>query len=323
MSVTAASGFPQQSGILIPEIWSGKMQVEFYQATVMSQICNTDYEGEISKQGDKVIIRTLPEIDINDYEKGASITYQLPEESTVELVIDRAKYWAFRVDDVDQAQSDLPFTEKRVGHAAMKMKIAQERSEFAIAYAEAGTYNQGNTAGKISRSIKLGATGAAANHVGLTSGASGSGNKRNILDFVTDCGVCLDEYDVPRDSGRWMVLPSFAIGLIKRSDLADASYAGDGTSRMLNGRIGRLDDFEVFGSNLLYTATDDSQTITYALFGHMAGMSFAAQFTKTEALKATEYFGNLNRGLIVYGRDALKPEALGRAVVRRAISGDT
>ena len=45
MAVTAAAGFPQQSGVLVPEIWSGKMLVEFYETTVLSQICNTDYEG--------------------------------------------------------------------------------------------------------------------------------------------------------------------------------------------------------------------------------------------------------------------------------------
>ena len=229
MAVTAAAGFPQQSGVLVPEIWSGKMLVEFYETTVLSQICNTDYEGEIKNQGDKVIIRTLPDIDVTDYEKGQEITYQLPQEGTIELIIDKGKLWAFRSDVVDEHQADLPFTEKRVTHAAKKTKISTERSEFQLIYAEAHASNLGNTAGAISASIRLGATGATANHVGLTAGASGTSNKRNVLDFIVDCGVVLDEQNVPRDEGsRWMILPMFACGMLKTSDLKDASITGDG-----------------------------------------------------------------------------------------------
>ena len=324
MAVTAAAGFPQQSGILVPEIWSGKMLVEFYETTVLSQICNTDYEGEIKNQGDKVIIRSLPDIDVTDYEKGQEITYQLPQEGTTELVIDKGKLWAFRSDVVDEHQADLPFTENRVVHAAKKTKISTERSEFQLIYAEAHASNLGNTAGAISASIKLGATGATANHVGLTSGASGTGNKRNILDFIVDCGVVLDEQNVPRDEGsRWLILPMFACGMLKTSDLKDASITGDGTSPLRNGRHGMVDQFEIFGSNLLYSATDTGYTVTYALFGHTSAMSWAAQFTKTEALKSEKFFGMLNRGLTIYGRETLKPEALGRAIVRRTIAADT
>lgn len=323
MSLTAQAGFPQQAGILIPEIWSGKMLVEYYEATVLASICNTDYEGEIKNQGDKVIIRTLPDIDVTDYVKGQEINYQLPEEGTVELEINRGKLWAFRADQVDIHQADIPFTEKRVAHAATRAKISTERSEFALAYAEPHADNVGNSAGAISGSIRLGATGAAANHVGLTSGASGTANKRNILDFIVDCGVVLDEANVPRDDGRWMILPSFACGLLKTSDLKDASITGDSASPLRNGRHGNVDNFTIYSSNLLYSATDSGETVHYALFGHMSAMSWAGQFTKSEALQSERYFGYLNRGLAIYGRNTLKPEGLGRAIIRRAIAADS
>ena len=43
----------------IPEVFSKLLQSKFYSASVMPAISNTDYQGEISGQGDKVTIRTV------------------------------------------------------------------------------------------------------------------------------------------------------------------------------------------------------------------------------------------------------------------------
>ena len=48
----------------ISEIWSKKLQAKFYANTVLPQVSNTDYEGEISGQGNKVIIRTVPDVTV-------------------------------------------------------------------------------------------------------------------------------------------------------------------------------------------------------------------------------------------------------------------
>ena len=51
----------------IPEVFSKLLQAKFYKQSVLPAISNTDYQGEISGQGDKVIIRTVPAVTINDY----------------------------------------------------------------------------------------------------------------------------------------------------------------------------------------------------------------------------------------------------------------
>jgi hypothetical protein len=75
-----ALGHPNysQSGasMFIPELWSGKILVKFYASTVFGEIANTDYEGEIKNYGDKVVIRTTPDITINDYVVGQNLNYQ-------------------------------------------------------------------------------------------------------------------------------------------------------------------------------------------------------------------------------------------------------
>jgi len=45
MAIEAAAGTPQYSGNFIPEIWSAKLLIKFYAATVLAAISNTDYEG--------------------------------------------------------------------------------------------------------------------------------------------------------------------------------------------------------------------------------------------------------------------------------------
>lgn len=98
--------------------------------------------------------------------------------------------------------------------------------------------------------------------------------------------------------------------MIKKSDLKDASLAGDGTSIMRNGRIGMIDRLMIYVSNLLNDQTDGSYTTYDAIAGHKSAISWASQMTKMESLRAESTFGTLVRGLNVYGYKVLKPEAL-------------
>ncbi|MDV7397249.1 hypothetical protein RZS08_37965, partial [Arthrospira platensis SPKY1] len=91
----------------IPEVWSGKLQVKFYKSTVLGEITNNDWEGEIKGQGDKVYIRTIPTINISNYTKGMNLTSQVPTSTPLELNIDKGKYFQVVIDDVDAVQADV------------------------------------------------------------------------------------------------------------------------------------------------------------------------------------------------------------------------
>lgn len=294
----------QGGGDFIPEIWSGKLLVKFYLATVLAAISNTDYEGEIKEMGDKVKIRTTPDTTINDYEIGQTLTYEKLESTPTELLIDKGKYFGLKVDDIDAHQADIRLIDDWSQDAAEQMKIAvdaQVLAETTGIYNAAAADNRGATAGAVSGDINLG-----------TAVAPLSVTKSNILDVVVDMGVVLDEQNVP-ESERKLVFPAKLAGLIKKSDLKDASLAGDGTSIFRNGRIGMLDRFEVFVSNNLPKNTE-SQTnyVAYACQRH--ALTFASQMTKMETLRAESTFGDLVRGLNVYGYKVLKPEAMAQLV---------
>src|SRR4051812_25132198 len=103
----SAQPSPAYSGTFIPEIWSGKLIEKFYATTVLAAISNTDYEGEIKNQGDKVIIRTRPTITIRDYTVGQSLLVERPSSNVVSLLIDKGKYFNTILDDVHEVQSDM------------------------------------------------------------------------------------------------------------------------------------------------------------------------------------------------------------------------
>lgn len=277
------------TGRFIPEIWSGKLVEKFYDATVFGEIANTDYEGEISSQGDNVIIRTTPTITIRDYSRGQTLNYEEPTNPDVELPIDKAKYFAFRCDKIDKYQSDIDMMDDWAGDASEQMKIAIDIDVLAGIYPDVGALNKGLTAGRKSSSYNLGTTGTP---VALT--------KANILDYIVDLGSVLDEQNIP-ETGRWLVLPAWACGMIKKSDIKDASLSGDGTSIMRNGRIGMVDRFMIYMSNNVASVTDGSDTVYHILAGHKAGLTFAAQMTDMETLPNPNSFGQLVRGLNVYG----------------------
>lgn len=306
MAFPTVGGSPSYSGTFIPEIWSKKLQAKYYDSSVLSVITNNDYQGEISGQGDKVIIRTVPTLQINDYSSGQTLSLQRPTASNIELLIDKGKYWSAIVDDVQVVQSDIGLMNMWSGDAAEQMKIAIDTDVLGGIAPDVSADNKGATAGRISNNINLGVTGTP---VGLT--------KVNVIDFILDLGLVLDEQNVP-ETGRWVILPAWACNLLKKSDLKDASLTGDSTSVVRNGRLGMIDRFTLYSSNLLPHVTDTALDCFNIYAGTKDAVAYASQLTKVETLRAESTFGDVMRGLNVYGYEVVKPEAIATGYVYKA-----
>lgn len=305
MAYPAAPGAAQYSGNFIPEIWSSKLVENFYDATVLSAISNTDYEGEIKAMGDAVNIRTTPELTVRPYQKGMTLTVERPDKPKIQLLIDQGEYFAAIEDDVDKVQADINLMDKWSADASERMKLAIDPKVLTGILPDIAAANQGATAGRISQNINLGATGAP---VQLT--------KTNVLDFIVDMGTVLDEANAP-EAGRFLVIPAWMAGMIKKSDLKDASITGDGSSVMRNGRLGMIDRFTLYTSHNLNVVTDGSFRAFSLVAGHKMGLTFASQMTEMETIRAESTFGNIIRGLQVYGYKVVKGEALARGYVRQ------
>jgi len=300
MAFAVTGGRPDYTGNFIPEIWSGKLIENFYDATVLAAISNTDYEGEIRQMGDTVNIRTTPEITIQTYVKGQTLAVENPDKAKLQLIIDKGEYFACVEDDVDQVQSDIALMDMWSKDASERMKIKIDERVLTDMLTDVSANNKGQTAGAISGNIDLGVAGTPE---ALT--------KTNVIDKIVDMGTVLDEANCP-EGDRFLVIPAKMAGLIKQSDLKDASITGDNESPLRNGRLGMIDRFTVYVShNLKKTSGGEFSVIG----GHKMGFTFASQMTNMETIRSETTFGNIIRGLQVYGYKVVKPEALATMIV--------
>jgi hypothetical protein len=173
-----------------------------------------------------------------------------------------------------------------------------------------------------SANINLGVTGTPVAVSRLTGTPASS---VSILDLLLRMGQTLDEQNIPEE-GRWCVIPTWAATKIKQSELRQAYLSGDSVSMLRNGRLGMVDRFTIYVSNLLPKgvitgppALAASEWVIYA--GHAHGLTFASQVAKVETLRSEHTFGQILRGLQVYGSKVVDPTAIAQAIVTPA-AGD-
>lgn len=293
-----AAGVPS-IGAYIPELYAKELLIEFYAATVLAAIANTNYEGEIKAYGDKVIVRALPAISIRPYVKGQKLQYDHLTTSNVDLLIDKAYYYGVQAPKVDQVQSDIAFISKWAAHASENLKIEVDRDCLGRLPAAAHAKNAGDAAGRISGNINLGKAGAAI-----------SLSNTNILGKIVEAVQCLAEQNIDTSNpGKiWAVIPAWVASRIKTSELRDASRDGGGGMSMLrNGRLGVIDNVTLYQSNNILPDEDNGYHI---VVGHKDCYTFASQLVENETLKNPDDFGDILRGLQVYGDQVMKREGI-------------
>jgi hypothetical protein len=310
----SATPNPAYAGSFIPVLWSTKLIEKFYASTVLAAISNTDYEGEIKNKGDTVVIRTKPTITIKDYLADGLLTVERPASNIIELKIDKGKYFNLILDDVMEIQADLNMMNMWSDDAAQQFKIVVDTEILKSLLGQAATNNKGTLAGKISGNVNLGVTGTP---IALVSrNPAGTAGKVEIVDLLVRLGQVLDEQNVP-EQGRWVVLPAWISSQIKMSELRDASLTGDSVSILRNGRLGMVDRFTIYVSNLLPSGVAAGlaagESVIYA--GTQHALTFASQINNVETLRSEMTFGQILRGLQVYGYKVLDGTALAQAIV--------
>jgi len=310
---------PSYSGSFIPTLWSGKLLSKFYQNTTMSEIFNTEYEGELKNQGDTIRIRLAPSISISDYVAGANLTYEVPTPIFQDMQVSKGKYFGVQVNDVLAYQSDMNLMNMFTEDAAKQLKISIENEVFFNSFVTEGpsAANEGGTAGAISAAYNLGTDIAPIDQA----------TPENVLKAILRMSTVLDEQNVPED-GRWLVMSPFDRHLLMQSTLAQAYFTGDASSTIRTGKVGMIDRFTVYVSNLLPRgaaakalvagltdpstggAVTDAKARRTMVAGTKAAVSFAMTVNKTEPLRNQTDFGDIVRGLAVYGRKTVKPEAM-------------
>lgn len=288
MAYTLSSGsfaFASGENHFIPEVFSKKLQAKFYAQTMLSEVTTNEYEGEISGMGNKVNIRTVPAITVADYT--GSLSYADVTSGTIELDINKAKSYAFKVDDILRLQADIDYMNEAANDAAQNMKISIEQDVFANVAAGSTLTDINATPANITTTTVLG--------------------------HILDAGKQLDENNIPEED-RFMIINPTIASVLKQSELRQAYLTGDNVSPLRNGFIGMVDRFKIFVSNNLSTTSG----VTSGLYGHPKAIAYASQFTNTETVRLESSFGDGVRGLGVYGYKVILPTAIGEFKLKTA-----
>ena len=291
----------QTNSFFLPAIYSKKVLNFFRKASVAEAITNTDYEGEISAFGDSVRIIKEPVISVSAYTRGSDTTATKLTDQEINLVVDTANAFKFIVDDIETSMSHVNFKEVAASSAAYALRDAFDTAVIAAGFSGLSTSSPDHTLGTDS-ATHLGA--------GVYDGSGAVGlDVTDPLDLLAKFARLLDEQNVPEE-GRWVVAPpSFYEELSQSgSKLLSVDFnAGQGSIR--NGLVtsGKLRGFSMYKSNNVASPSNADGKI---LAGHMSAICTAQTITSTEVIRDPDSFGDICRGLHVFGVKVLRDEAL-------------
>ena len=295
----------QTNSFFLPSVFSKKVLNFFRKAAVVEAITNTDYAGEISAFGDSVKIIKEPVISVSNYTRNADSTETLLTDQEISLVVDSAKAFKFIVDDIETNMSHVNFKEVASSSAAYALKDSYDTAVLATMFSGVSSSSPDHVIGSDSSTADATMTHAT-NSVDLL-GSDGTGV--DAIDLMARMARLLDDQSVPEE-GRWFVAPpSFYEELAQSgSKLLSVDFnAGQGSIR--NGLVssGKLRGFDMYKSNNIASTSNATGKV---MAGHISSTATANTILSTEVLRDPTSFGDIVRGLHVYGAKVLRPEAL-------------
>jgi len=344
MAITSASG--GFDGNFSPIMYSKQAQIALRKASVISAITNNSYFGEIANQGDVVRIQKEPDVTVNALERHTGITVEKLDDTDFQLTIDKANYFAFKMDDIEDQFSHVDFVSLAADRAAYKMADAIDVDVLAYmtGTAASGQYStsvsgtaQHPTSGElngeflkvnqldmsdmtnITTSASSSTTGDSIPLAPRLPGATSKGTTTaSPLQLIARMARQLDTGNVD-SRGRYMVVDPIFMEMLKDEDsrLLNADFGGAG---LQNGLVaGNIHGFKMYVSNNLptdgtgpgtsgTTAQDDNFGVILA--GQEEAVASAEQINKVENYRDPDSFADIVRGMHLYGRKILRPQAL-------------
>jgi hypothetical protein len=295
----------QTNSFFLPKVYSKQVLNFFRKSSVAEAITNTDYAGEIAAYGDSVRIIKEPEITVYQYERGADVTKTALTDQEVTLVIDTANAFKFIVDDIETNMSHVNFRDVATSSAAYALRDAFDTGVIATMFAGVSASSPNHILGSDSATDLAAGTFDGSGNLDIGFAAS----EHDPIDVLSRMARLLDEQNVPEE-GRWFLAsPEFYEILVQSSSkLLSVDYnAGQGSIR--NGLVssGKLRGFDMYKTNNIAAATNAAGK---CLAGHMSSTATAQTITSTEVIRDPDSFGDIVRGLHVYGSKVLRGDAM-------------
>ena len=347
MAITSASG--GFNGNWSPVIYSKQAQIALRKAAITNAITNNSYFGEIANQGDTVRIQKEPDVTVNALQRHTGISVEKLDDTDFSLTIDKANYFAFKMDDIEDQFANVDFSSLAANRAAYKMADAMDQDclSYLSGHTTAGAFitstsgdAQHETAGSLTGELFT------ANHLDATDfGSLGTADSATTayangdsiplaprlpgatalstatvspLTVLARMARQMDTANVD-SRGRYVVLDPVFIEMLKDEDsrVMNADFGGTG---LMNGLVlNNLHGFRVYVSNNLPakgtgagTSGALAQDVNFGVIvaGQDEAVASAEQINKVENYRDPDSFADIVRGMHLYGRKILRPEAL-------------
>lgn len=279
----------------IPELWNAAIKEPYEKALVFGQptIASNAWLGEITGIGDTVHINYLSAPTVRDYTKGTPIEVEELSTTSTKLTIDQGKYFAFRVHDVDKVQAAGDFQGPATKQAGIDLRD------------NADTYLAGLLKDGAHKDNKLGTVEV------IDDDPAKAGAEYSAFKVLVKLSNKLNRQSVPT-TGRYVVVgPDTYSALLMDPRFTRVDASGD-VEGLRNGIVGRAVGFDVLVSN--NTPLVSGREV--AIAGVPDAFAFASQLVETEALRDPAHFGDIVRGLNVYGAAVTRPEGVATAEVK-------
>ena len=294
MAFTKSSGYANlPNGNFSPIIYSQKVQKFFRTASVVEAITNTDYAGEIENFGDTVNIIKEPVVSVQAYTRGAAVNPQDINDDQLQLVVDQANAFAFKVDDIEERHSHINFESVATSSGAYALKNEYDKNVIAAMFAGPSASSPDHVIGSDGSGVDVGF----------------DSNEVDPVDLISKHSRLLNLQDVPEENRWFLGSPEFMEQLGQTSSKLMDDTTG-AAAPLRNGKVysGKIMNMDVYMTNNFA----DSSTSNYfkVLSGHMSSTATANHIAKIEVIRDTDSFSDVVRGLHVFGRKVLREKAL-------------
>ena len=253
-----------------PEVWAELTNRNLNKQLVFGALANRNYEGKIENMGSSVRVPSIGSVTVGDY-TGADITFQEDTGAYQTININKAKYFALKMDDIDKAQAIPGVMETLTDQAIYEMADVVD-TELAKLYIKC----KNKVAGVIGTD--------------------------KVSDKIIDLAVKMDEDNVPT-ANRWLVISPEIYGqLIKEVPTISKGENTLGINQSYF--IGSWGGFTIYKSNNVQRTTKKY----HCMAGVSAGLTLAMQINKMEAGRFEKSFGEYVKGLQLFGCDVMETE---------------
>ena len=323
MAFKVASGYTNlPNGNFSPVIYSQKVQQAFRKSSVAESITNNDYFGEIANFGDTVRIIKEPEITVKAYSRGTTVTPQDLDDEDFTLTVDQANYFAFKMDDIEEALGYLSgFKQSALNTVAdtandtvsgtKAVSTAGSNELLSSMTLKKGDFGNITTTSAGDHSIPL-----AVRMPGATAAATATATP---LQVIARMARLLNVQQVDT-AGRFLVVDPVFMELLSDEDSRLLNNDTADKGGLVNGiSIGNLHGFDVYVSSNLpsvgtgsATSGSGNQNTNFGVLvaGHSSAVATASQINKVESYRDPESFADIVRGMQMYGRKILRPEGI-------------